>query len=274
MDFLAGVEGRLDRWFRRLLVPRRDQEGVQPVEIAKEIVRAMEGMRQVSVEAVYVPNHFRVRLHPVDHQWLVPVQRTVRRDCIAHAERTARRRGLSFAGPVDLELIADEAVPRGEVRVEAAYREEPRDSGTPVSEDGATRRVARVENREHEPVNGPGEQAKTRLFPGLKQELLDATASLVVVGDRTEERGLLLVPGRAYTVGRGEENDLRLNDARVSRRHARLVFEGGSWWIEDLQTTNGTLKNGVALRRERLQDGDELAMGLTVLRFEERAARR
>lgn len=271
MDFLAGVEGRLDRWFRRLFAAHRDQECVQPMDIAKEIVRAMESVRQVSVEAVYVPNHFQVRLNPLDHEALAPVQRTVRRDCAAHAVRTARRRGLSFAGSVELELIADESVPRGEVRVTASYREEPYPSG---DEEGATRRVARLAEAVPEPEGRDDEQAKTRLFSGMRQELVDGRASLVVVGDGKEEAGLLLVPGRAYTVGRGEENDLRLHDARVSRRHARLVFEGGSWWIEDLQTTNGTLKNGVSLRRERLQDGDELTMGLTVLRFKEKAARR
>ena len=118
----------------------------------------------------------------------------------------------------------------------------------------------------------PGEG--TRLYPAMGHALVRREASLLVVRGGQEQEGCCSYPGESYTVGRGEDNDLRLDRWRVSRRHARLVYEDGSWWIEDLQTTNGTLKNGVALRRERLQDGDELTMGLTVMRYMERAARR
>lgn len=273
MDFLSSVEDRIDRWFRRIFAHRRGEEAVQPVEIAREIAKAMEGMRQVSVDAVYVPNHFEVRLHPLDVRRIAPVQRTVQRDCITYAVQTAKKRRLSFAGPVTMELIVDESVPPGGLRVLASFRE---DGAESADEDGPTRRFTRSSSgvRQVEDVDGnePGEG--TRVFPAMGHALVSGQASLLVVSGDHEQEGLLLVPGRSYTVGRGEDNDLRLTDVRVSRRHARLVFEGGSWWIEDLQTTNGTLKNGVALRRERLQDGDELTMGLTVLRFRERAARR
>ena len=58
----------------------------------------------------------------------------------------------------------------------------------------------------------------------------------------------------------------------VSRRHAQIVRDGESLFVEDLNSTNHTLLNGYAIdpgRRYRLHDGDELVLGLMrlVVRF-------
>jgi pSer/pThr/pTyr-binding forkhead associated (FHA) protein len=58
----------------------------------------------------------------------------------------------------------------------------------------------------------------------------------------------------------------------VSRRHAQIVRDGDSLFVEDLNSTNHTLLNGYLLdsrQRYRLYDGDELALGLMrlVVRF-------
>jgi ABC-type multidrug transport system ATPase subunit/pSer/pThr/pTyr-binding forkhead associated (FHA) protein len=47
----------------------------------------------------------------------------------------------------------------------------------------------------------------------------------------------------------------------VSRRHAQLDYQGGSWWIEDLQSTNHTYVNGREIRRQQLHDGDIIRIG-------------
>ncbi|MGI8468900.1 MAG: FHA domain-containing protein [Pyrinomonadaceae bacterium] len=60
-------------------------------------------------------------------------------------------------------------------------------------------------------------------------------------------------------------------EAKVSRRHARIVRENGKYAIEDLGSTNGTFVNrGRRLlpgTRQVLNDGDEIIVGKTFLRF-------
>ncbi|MEQ1605578.1 MAG: FHA domain-containing protein [Pyrinomonadaceae bacterium] len=65
--------------------------------------------------------------------------------------------------------------------------------------------------------------------------------------------------------------DAHDSDAKVSRRHARIVRNGGGYFIEDLGSTNGTYVNrGRRLlpgNAQLLNDGDEVIVGKTFLRF-------
>ncbi|MFZ5897119.1 MAG: FHA domain-containing protein [Myxococcota bacterium] len=67
---------------------------------------------------------------------------------------------------------------------------------------------------------------------------------------------------RAYLVGRSSNCELMIGDARVSRRHARLLVRADSVVIEDMQSANGVFVNGVRiLRSETLRDGDQFQIG-------------
>ena len=61
-------------------------------------------------------------------------------------------------------------------------------------------------------------------------------------------------------------------EAKVSRRHARITFSDGKYFLEDLGSTNGTFVNrGKRLSpgtRQPLNDGDEIIVGKTFLRFQ------
>lgn len=66
------------------------------------------------------------------------------------------------------------------------------------------------------------------------------------------------------------DNDLVLENEFVSRIHARIICEDGVYYIEDLNSTNGTFKNGLRLQayeRRRLEKGDELRFGKQELLF-------
>jgi hypothetical protein len=60
-------------------------------------------------------------------------------------------------------------------------------------------------------------------------------------------------------------------EAKVSRKHARITFAGGSYFIEDLGSTNGTYINRgdrlIPGDKAPLNDGDEIIMGKTFLKF-------
>ncbi|HUE26807.1 MAG TPA: FHA domain-containing protein [Solirubrobacteraceae bacterium] len=69
-------------------------------------------------------------------------------------------------------------------------------------------------------------------------------------------------------VGRHHACDVVLSDPSVSRRHARLVFRDGNWVLQDLESTNGTMVNGVRVGRCALRPGDRLALGDEELRID------
>jgi pSer/pThr/pTyr-binding forkhead associated (FHA) protein len=48
----------------------------------------------------------------------------------------------------------------------------------------------------------------------------------------------------SISIGRDASNGIQINDAEISRRHARLQFQGGKYVIEDAGSTNGTHVNG------------------------------
>jgi len=71
--------------------------------------------------------------------------------------------------------------------------------------------------------------------------------------------------GGTTTVGRNPGNDLSIPDPLVSGLHARISFRRGVWSIDDLNSRNGTLVNGEALRRDKqrtLAKGDEITFGV------------
>ena len=61
---------------------------------------------------------------------------------------------------------------------------------------------------------------------------------------------------------------IALSDPNVSRRHAEVRRHGSDVVVADLQSTNGTRVNGVPVRERVLEDGDEITVGTTAIRFE------
>ncbi len=68
--------------------------------------------------------------------------------------------------------------------------------------------------------------------------------------------------GDQLTIGRDSTNGVAINDAEVSRKHARLMFQGGKYVLEDLGSTNGTFVNGQRLAGPIvLKSGDVISLG-------------
>lgn len=68
--------------------------------------------------------------------------------------------------------------------------------------------------------------------------------------------------GDQLTIGRDSTNGVAINDAEISRRHARLMFQGGKYVLEDLGSTNGTFVNGQRLAGPVvLKPGDVVSLG-------------
>lgn len=74
-----------------------------------------------------------------------------------------------------------------------------------------------------------------------------------------------LVEG-STSIGRGQANDIVLDDKSVSKRHAIITFQlmkDGETRVQiaDLHSTNGTIVNGNRISYQTLEDGDQLSIG-------------
>ncbi len=74
---------------------------------------------------------------------------------------------------------------------------------------------------------------------------------------------------RAFTIGRGEENDVVIKDTLVSQQHARVHRAGHDWQISDLESTNGIFLAGDRVERAPLHSQTEVRLGYAgpTLRF-------
>lgn len=68
--------------------------------------------------------------------------------------------------------------------------------------------------------------------------------------------------GTSITIGREANNEVVINDPEISRKHTRMTFQGGTWVIEDLGSTNGTFVNETRLTGPySLRLGDVVGLG-------------
>lgn len=71
------------------------------------------------------------------------------------------------------------------------------------------------------------------------------------------------------SIGRSPDADIRVEDRYASGIHCRVFSRGGDYWVEDMNSTNGTLLNSAELHGEaEISDGDLIRIGDTEFRFE------
>lgn len=106
-------------------------------------------------------------------------------------------------------------------------------------------------------------------LPAFEGSATGADAWLVALrgGGLREGERFDLIGG--LSIGRSQEADLRIDDRYASGLHARIFSREGRSYVEDMNSTNGTLLNDAGLHGEaELLDGDVVRIGDTELRFE------
>lgn len=84
---------------------------------------------------------------------------------------------------------------------------------------------------------------------------------LSIEDDQTNKTVVNLVRDE-YSIGRGEENTVRLTERNISRRHAKLTRNGVGWILDDLASYNGCFVNGVRVSEpQKLEHGDLVQVG-------------
>jgi hypothetical protein len=231
---------------------------VQPVEIAAALQRETDDRKAiVSQGRVLVPNDFLVELSAHDHDRLGPYSQALTSELATMVEEHATERSYTFVGPVTVSFERAEDLDTGTFRVRSGVT-----AGVHVS--GGVR-----ETRDHadphafvDPTHvppGPAPAAHLVISHGEKADV-----------DSPRARGkddVFPLPEGVVTIGRGTEADLRLDDPRVSRRHAEIRREDGVFVLTDLDSTNGTLVNDVPVSRRQLVHGDRIGIGTLTLLF-------
>jgi pSer/pThr/pTyr-binding forkhead associated (FHA) protein len=75
--------------------------------------------------------------------------------------------------------------------------------------------------------------------------------------------------GDIVFIGRTQSNQIVIDHSTVSAQHALLLRVGDSYWLKDLNSTNGTQINGVFVTEAQLKDGDTIQFGSATAVFEE-----
>lgn len=86
------------------------------------------------------------------------------------------------------------------------------------------------------------------------------TIGVRVAGDSRDLFSKVFVPP-AMIIGRNRSAHVFLDNLGVSREHARMIWEDGSLFVEDLASGNGTRVNGEPVKRARLTPGDVVGIG-------------
>jgi hypothetical protein len=68
-------------------------------------------------------------------------------------------------------------------------------------------------------------------------------------------------------LGRSRVCDIQFHDPKVSRQHAMIRLYRGHYFIQDMQSSRGTLVNSQPIQTHHLQEGDQIRLGDTVLAF-------
>lgn len=78
------------------------------------------------------------------------------------------------------------------------------------------------------------------------------------------------IAGSEAVIGRATDNDVQFPDRSVSRHHCKINRNGQAWWIEDLESTNGTLVSGSPMAKAvPINHGDLITTGFSKFVFQE-----
>jgi hypothetical protein len=250
---LRAIEQKIEALFEGVF-GRAFRTNVQPVELARKLAKEMDDHRTVSVSRVYVPNEYTIYLSTADHEQFTSYENSLVSELEEYLAEHAKREGYALLTPPRVLLEVDDDLQLGEFGI-------------------ATRMVQPRGARKDEP---PQEAIQHQVEPGAtmiyKPRTPVAEDSPPANVDREVARLSwdgqdLRVDKRRVLLGRSRECDIQVEDPNVSRRHAELRQEGPSYWIVDLDSTNGIEVNGKRVKRAKLEPGDTFTVGSTEITF-------
>ena len=258
MNVLRTIEQKIEGLFEGLF-GRAFRTNVQPVELARKLVKEMEDHRTVSVSRVYVPNEYTLYLGSADREQFAGYEGSLQNELQEYLSEHARREGYVLLTPPRVAFETDDDLSIGEFGIATRMVQGPPGAKKEAAPSGHVESGATMiyKPRTPLPTEGP---------PPADVALAQEIVTLTVGGKRHE------VDKRRVVIGRSKECDIQLADPNASRRHAELRQEGSAYWLVDLDSTNGCAVNGHRTARAKLESGDTITIGSTDMKFERRLA--
>jgi len=227
MGVLRNFESRLERGIEGFF-KAAFRSGLQPIELAKRILREMEANKTVSVREVWVPNRFVLAVSGEDRERFSGAEGALVSELETVVTEGARENGWGLVARPEVVFETDEGLKRGDLVVRAELTE----------------------------ATGPATSAPVRIpdAKGARLVLTDDGREWPLAGDRS-------------VIGRLGGSEVEVDDPGASRRHAEIRRQGEEYVVVDLGSTNGTLVNDSPISEATLEDGDRITIGRTVLEF-------
>jgi Protein of unknown function (DUF3662)/FHA domain len=252
VSVLRNIEQKIEGLFEGVF-GRAFRTHVQPVEMARKLVKEMDDHRTVSVSRIYVPNEYTVYLSPSDREQFESYEESLRGELQDYLSEHAQRESYALLSSPRVLMETDADLEVGEFGI-----------ATRMAQPARHRRAAGEPKPQAEPgatmIYKPTLAATEAVSPeelGVERELV----TLTVNGERHE------VDKRKVVLGRSKECDIQIGDPNVSRQHAELRQEGATYWVVDLDSTNGLEVNGRRVARAKLDAGDTFTIGSTEVVF-------
>jgi hypothetical protein len=234
---------------------------VHPVEILNAMQREAEAHKAILAGGrTLVPNRYVIDLSPSDHSRLAPYAAALAQELAQSQAEFIGEQGWTVYGDVIVEIERGDGLDTGMFRVTAE-----------VYTGGD---VAPVPSYDAPPGYPPYDQNPYDQNPYDQNPYAPHSAPPAQGGGQARSARLISGDGRSYplsigstVIGRGDQANLRLPDVGISRRHARLDFDGAQVVLTDLGSTNGTMVNGQRVSAVALNPGDMIQLGTTTLTF-------
>jgi Protein of unknown function (DUF3662)/Inner membrane component of T3SS, cytoplasmic domain len=251
MSVLRTLESKLESLFEGVF-GRAFRSNVQPVELARKLVKEMDDHRSVSVSRVYVPNEYTVYLSPGDRDQFDGYEDSLCEELSDYLTEHARRERYVLLTIPRVKLETDEDLEKGEFGIATRLVRGPRPApDDPPSEPEGGTMIYKAEQLPPEEVP--------------EDEEPHPAASVSFAGETHE------LTGRTAVLGRSKDCDIRLADPNVSRRHAEIRPDGDGYKVVDLDSTNGIEVDGKRLKELALADGARFTLGTTEISFTQAA---
>jgi hypothetical protein len=259
------MEGSFARLFR---------SPIQPAEIAKRLEREMEAHPTISVGRTYVPNHYMVTLNPDDFAEFEPFRHSLEHNMAEFISDLAAERGYSLVARPKVTLQSGLGTPKRGIDIEARLSDAPASSVANTTRMGSRSSQSGTPNTGEQPLERTHAMPRIERNPDIHSPNRPATTPppahlRPVAGDLAGRE--FPISKTLLSIGRGLDNDLVIDDPRVSRHHSQITFRHSHYLLRDLRSTNGTFVNGQPVEAVVLASGDVVSIGGFEMLFDQGA---
>lgn len=209
---------------------------LEPVKVARRLSRVMEDNQTISAGKIFVPNVYRVGLHPETFRAFVSFKEALEEELASYLVDEAEHQEFHFVGRPHVTLTPETGIRRGQFTVHAELA-----GAADLSNDIDVTQAMHTEELRAATIADQHPQA---------EELQ------LIIGER-----VIPLSQPPISIGRSLDNDVIIQNASVSRRHAQIVFRHGRWLLRDLNSTHGTQVNGHRIEECVLRAGDTIRFG-------------